>query len=121
MNNKELGTAWENEFCETLNLLGYWVHFMNPNKSGAQPFDVLAVRHGRPYAIDCKTSANRRFPLSRLEDNQVYAFEKWMRCNNGIPIVAIKYADEVYTVSYPELKSKGVVDLSEEYLFNGVL
>lgn len=113
MNNKKLGTEFENEMCKLLSEKGWWVHFIEPKPNGAQPFDIIAVKYGRAIAIDCKTSSTKRFDIKRLEDNQICAFEKWIACGNEMPIVAIKYNGEVYTVQYEYLKHKKVVDLEE--------
>lgn len=111
MNNKKLGTAWEKECCEILQNLGYWVHFITPDSRGAQPFDIIAVKNGRAKAIDCKTSEKDTFPFSRLEDNQVYAFEKWLACGNDMPEIWIKYNNKLYVVCYWELKEKRKIEL----------
>lgn len=121
MNNKELGTEFENEFVELLNQRGFWAHFIVPNKSGGQPFDVIAVKSGVPYAIDCKTSARKRFPVTRLEDNQILAFEKWLRCGNGIPLVAVKFEEKVYMIPYTLLHREGTITLCDEYLLGDEL
>ena len=46
MNNKDIGNQFEREICEILAKNGWWVHFISPNKSGAQPVDIIAVRDG---------------------------------------------------------------------------
>lgn len=113
MNNKKLGTAWENEFCNILAKKGYWVHFISPNMAGAQPFDVIAVKGGIAYAYDCKTSAKHIFSIDRLEDNQVMAFEKWLKCGNTMPLIAIKYQNKMFLVPYGYLKASKRVDLDK--------
>ena len=67
MNNKRLGTAFEREFCELLAARGFWVHFMSPSASGAQPCDIIACRNNTPYLFDCKTCEKDTFLISRLE------------------------------------------------------
>ena len=42
-NNKKLGNTFENEFCEMMFMLNFWVHNLAQNKSG-QPADVIAVK-----------------------------------------------------------------------------
>lgn len=106
MNNKTLGTAWERECCEILRTMGYWVHFIVPDSRGAQPFDIIAVKDNKAKAIDCKTSVKAIFSISRLEDNQIYAFDKWLDCGNEMPEIWIKYNDKLYVVYYTELKEK---------------
>lgn len=115
--NKRLGTNFEKEFCSLLASHGYWVHFMAPDARGAQPFDVIAVKAGQALAIDCKTSVAKRFPYSRLEDNQITAFERWLRCGNEEPMIAVKYREKIYIIKYLLLKQKQYIDLEEEYLW----
>lgn len=117
MNNKKLGSKFEKEFCALLASHGYWVHFISPDARGAQPFDVIAVKAGQALAIDCKTSAVKRFPFSRLEDNQIAAFERWLRCGNEEPMIAVKYREKIYIIKYLLLKQKQYIDLEEEYLW----
>lgn len=119
MNNKRLGTDFEREFCEILAKRGAWVHFIAPDARGAQPFDVIAVKDGFAYAYDCKTSVQRSFPFSRLEDNQILAFERWMRCGNAEPMIAVRYAGQIYLLPYTELRDRGKIRLAEKYLFEG--
>ena len=117
MNNKKIGNDFEREMCEKLRKAGYWVHFITPDKTGAQPFDIIAVKDNVPFAIDCKTSVRKIFPISRLEVNQIMAFDKWMSVGNGVPMVAVKYKESIKMVSYWILKTKGKINLEGE---NGV-
>ena len=112
MNNKQLGTQWEREFCELLAEQGYWVHFISPDNRGAQPFDVIAVKDGVANAYDCKTCASDVFSIDRLEDNQIMAFEKWIRCGNTNPNIAVLHDNKIYLISYSHLKSFGRVRLN---------
>ena len=51
--NKQAGNAFERSFCEMLFSKGFWVHNFAQNRDG-QPADVIAVRNGIAYLIDCK-------------------------------------------------------------------
>lgn len=119
MNNKVLGTAFEKELCQLLQDKGMWVHFIEPNKAGAQPFDIIAVANNVPIAIDCKTSVRGVFPYSRLEDNQKFAFEKWLDCGNEYAVIAVKYTDKVklenkiYFIDYELLKEEEKLNLKD--------
>lgn len=114
MNNKQLGTQWEQEFCKLLASEGYWVHFISPAPDGSQPFDVIAAKAGEAYAYDCKTCSADVFSIDRLEDNQVMAFEKWIRCGNSDPRVAVMHNNRVYLISYAQLKSFGRIRLNDD-------
>lgn len=111
MNNKRLGTAFEHEACQFLRENGFWVHFLSPDASGAQPFDIIAVKDGIAVAVDCKTSAKNIFPLSRLEDNQVLAFEHWLSCGNTEPLIFVKYNGAIHQIRYTDLRDRKKVDL----------
>ena len=113
MNNKRRGTAFEKEVVELLASQGWWVHFINPDVSGAQPFDIIAVKDRCAIAIDCKTSSKRKFSYDRLEDNQIYAFEKWILCGNTIPLIFVKYKEKIAIIPYSKLLIRQVVDLKE--------
>ena len=82
LTNRRLGNSFESEFCEILAEHGYWVHNLAQNASG-QPADVIAVRNGKTYLIDCKVCSTRGFALSRIEENQDLAMELWKSCGNG--------------------------------------
>lgn len=114
MNNKVLGMKWEKEFCDRLAAEGYWVHFITPDKRGAQPFDVIAVKAGEAYCYDCKTCASDWFSLDRLEPNQVMAFEKWLRCGNTVPKIAVLHSEKTYLISYLQLKKVGRIRLNDD-------
>lgn len=117
MNNKRLGTFFEREVCEILAAEGYWVHFIVPDARGAQPFDIIAVRDGRAVAIDCKTCATDRFTISRLEDNQIMAFERWIACGNEMPLVMIKHDGVMYCIPYDRIKAEKSVKIGKEFVY----
>ena len=94
--------------------------FITPDASGAQPFDIIAVHHGRAIALDCKTCADHIFRISRLENNQIMAFEKWLKCGNEEPLVFIEYKRDIYIVGYRKLKELGKVDLQKREEFDRV-
>ena len=113
MNNKRLGTEFERECAELLESEGYWVHFITPNGSGSQPFDIIASKNDKPIVLDCKTSAIRNFNISRLEENQILAMDLWLRKGNKKAFVFVKYKDKVYRIPYLMLKGAEKVNLDE--------
>lgn len=113
MNNKRLGTEFEKQVCAMLAEDGWWVHFIEPKQNGSQPFDIVAVRNGRAIAIDCKTCASDRFNINRLEDNQLYAFDKWLACGNEMPIIVVKHESGVYMIPYDYIKHYKSVKLGD--------
>ena len=80
-NNQERGKDLEKRWMAYLHNRGFWVRFMHPAPDGSQPFDILALKGAGNQglamvcAFDCKTLSGKRFPLGRVEDNQLTAFE----------------------------------------------
>lgn len=95
MNNKAIGSKFEQDLCEILSEYGFWVHNMMMSKAG-QPADIIAVRNGKAYLIDAKVCSNNEFPLRRVEENQTLAMDLWCDCGNGQGWFALKLNDEVY-------------------------
>lgn len=116
MNNKKLGTAFENEFCELLAARGFWVHFMSPSASGSQPCDIIACRNNTPYLFDCKTCEKDTFHISRLEDNQLLAFHRFDKTGNDLAFVAVKHDKKVYLIQFFKLLKLQNVKLTAEFL-----
>ena len=113
MNNKKLGTAFEQKVVKYFSeQWGYWTHFITPDARGAQPFDVIIAKDGKTHVMDCKTSSDHIFRISRLEWNQQMAFEKWQRCGNSKAWVIIEYKDSIYMITYDDLKEKKSIDLN---------
>ena len=106
MSNKKLGNSFEAELCELLSMYGFWCHNMAQNAAG-QPADVIAVRNGRPYLIDCKVcSTDKGFDLRRVEDNQDLAMNLWRECNNGDGWFAMKLPnEEIYMLCHLVIKA----------------
>lgn len=96
ISNKNIGTNFEREFCKMLKDRGYWAHFIEPNKSGGQPFDIIACKDGNVIAFDCKTNKGDRFALSRIEDNQELAFTTFSACGNNACYIAVKNEKAIY-------------------------
>lgn len=99
MSNKSEGNAFEKEFCELLGQNGFWVHNLQQNSFG-QPADVIAVKEGKAFLIDCKVCSDDTFCLSRIEENQTLAMMHWKKCGNGLGWFALKFTDEIYMVPY---------------------
>lgn len=119
MNNKKLGNEFEQEMVNRFAKAGYWVHFLSPDKRGAQPFDIIAARKGQVVVGDCKTSAKKSFSIDRLEDNQILAFDRWMSCGNGAPYIFVKYNGIVYFIPYTVLRANKTIKLEADSSFAG--
>lgn len=114
MNNKKLGSLFEQRVLKRLTEGGWWAHFITPNAAGQQPFDIIAVKHGKALAIDCKTCADNVFRLDRLEENQKFAFDRWLRCGNEEPYLIVEHDGGLYCVPYTVLKEKRAVPLTNQ-------
>lgn len=100
MNNKTLGSQFEQELCEKLSEYGFWVHCLAMNKAG-QPADILAVKNKIAYLIDAKVCSSRGFALSRVEDNQEVAMNLWNERGNGQGWFALKVpTGEIYMIPH---------------------
>ena len=122
MNNKRLGNSFEQKVCDILANDGWWVHFISPDARGAQPFDIIATKDNVPMAIDCKTCDDHIFRISRLEDNQIYAFLRWKSAGNDFAYLMVLHKEKIYAVPYWLLKELGKVDLRKMEVFrNGIL
>lgn len=106
MNNKKLGNDFESAFCKTLFEQGFWCHNLAQNQAG-QPADVIAVRNGKAYLIDCKVCSKGAFVLSRIEENQDLAMELWQYCGNrdGWFAILIAESKKVYMIPHWLIKT----------------
>lgn len=113
------------DFCiKRLHEAGYWVHRIHPDESGQQPFDIIAVRGDRICAYDAKVvSEGNRFPIKRIEDNQLNAFrlleKKTRNADIGLLILdavgKIKFVDiaHINTMIWLDKKSLELNDFPE--------
>ena len=114
MNNKLRGNYFENEICSIFAQSGWWVHFLSPDRRGAQPFDILVAKDHTFFPIDCKTCKSHIFSISRLEDNQVMAFEKWIAVVGTMPYIYVEHDGKVYALPYSRLCAERKIDLDTE-------
>ena len=96
--NRKIGNKFETEFCEMLFQNGFWTHNLAQNSAG-QPADVIAVRNGKAYLIDCKVCINDTFPFSRIESNQHTAMTLWKQSGNGDGWFALQLSNkDIYMI-----------------------
>ena len=107
MSNKKLGNSFETEFCEVLSEQGFWVHNLAQNSAG-QPADVIAVKDGESFLIDCKVCSQGRFPFSRIEENQELSMDLWCDCGNGQGWFALKFDTHIYMVGHHSIRACAV-------------
>ena len=115
--NKSLGNSFESKFCDLLFQKGFWVHNLAPNQSG-QPADIIAVRNGVAFLIDCKVCSGKVFSLSRVEDNQRMAMKLWDDCGNGAGWFAVKFGENIYMAAIWQFDLADKVRLSEAWFID---
>lgn len=106
MSNRKTGVGFEAYLCKQLSAKGFWAHNLTQNRHG-QPADIIAVKNGKAYLIDCKVcSTDKGFSLSRIEENQKTAMELWAALGNGTGWFAVQLPDgEIHMLPYIGLMS----------------
>ena len=113
--NRKSGNDFETHFCELLSKEGFWVHNLAQNAAG-QPADVIAVRNGRAFLIDCKVCSDNSFKLSRIESNQELAMTLWQKCGNHAAWFALLIDNDIYMLSHNVIKYVPKSLLSLKYI-----
>lgn len=101
MNNKTLGSKFEQDFAKYLSDCGYWVHYIEGGAyTGSQSCDLIAAKDNDIYCIDCKTLKNKSgtFSLDRIEENQRLSYKRFEECGNYYFYLAILWENDVYRV-----------------------
>ena len=103
MTNKKMGNRFESELCEILAENGFWSHNLAQNSAG-QPADVIAVKNGVAYLIDCQVCSKGKFQFNRIEENQDLSMDLWYDCGNGFGWFALKFDTGIYMVTREALQ-----------------
>ena len=109
MSNKSEGTKFENEFCDFLAEAGFFViHYEGALYSGAQPADIMVIKNNYATLLDCKVlkSKTGRFPISRIEANQILAYRRYRKCQNDFFLLAVLWNNDVYLIDLRKIKFK---------------
>ncbi len=120
MSNKKLGNDFEQEYAKILSEKGYWVLIVTPKGYiNSQPMDIVAAKDNIIYCFECKTlhSKYKRFPLKRLEQNQILAYKKLKQTGNDNYYLVVKWNDrEIYQIPFSKIDFKQKsIELIEEY------
>lgn len=89
---------------------------MFAQNSAGQPADVIAVRNGQAYLIDCKVCERKVFRLSRIEENQEQSMKLWESLGNNECWFALELGREIYMISLAtllEARKEGMKSLTE--------
>ena len=100
------GRQFEDACVKRLHEAGYWVHRIHPDESGQQPFDIIAVKGNTICAYDAKVlESGKRFPLKRIEDNQLNAFRLLEKKSNGADIGLLIWdgVSNIETIRYMDI------------------
>ncbi len=101
------GKEFEEQFCWWLRQNGYYPEYHEKSICGSQNGDITAIKNNIAYKIECKNldAKNGLFPLSRIECNQILAYEDFKKCNNTNMILVIRWNDNIYYIDFKLLKS----------------
>ncbi len=102
MNND--GLKFQHQFAVYMQTLGYWVYEF-PTKHAGQPADLICVKGGRAFLLDTKTCEGIRFPLERIEDNQIMAMRAWREAGNGEAYFIVRTGDGIWLVTYSRISA----------------
>ena len=103
MTNRKTGNDFEEYLADVLATNGYWVHNFNLGRRG-QPVDLIAIKNGKPTLIEAKHCKSNVFRTSRVEDNQILAINRFLKCNpNSQAWFAINMNDETYFVNAEDI------------------
>lgn len=98
--------TFENDVCSFYFKLGYWAHRIQKDERGAQPFDVIAIRGRDVIAVDCKVCSRKRFPLSRVEDNQWLSMELMQQRTKAFVGFLCHFGNKVYVLPFSVAKAE---------------
>ena len=117
MNNKRLGTKYENEVAQILYENGYWVTLLAATITG-QPADIIAIKSREFCLIDAKKCSNDVFQLSRVEPNQIRSMNLLEhRSGHAIACFVLGMSSGNYVVSLEtilDLMNAGVKSIKEK-------
>lgn len=102
------GRQFEDYVVKELHKAGYWVHRIHPDESGQQPFDIIAVKGSKICAYDAKVlESGKRFPLKRIEDNQLNAFRLIEKKTNGadVGLLILNESGKIYFMDIGRINS----------------
>lgn len=111
------GNQLEIYAVHTLSNNGWWALRIPRNHSGAQPFDIIAVKGERVLALDCKACADLKFDIKRVEDNQWTAFEVMQKRTKAVIGILAENNGVLYFISYFDLLNckRSYIRLEDKY------
>ena len=69
---------------------------------GAQPVDSIIIKNNIATMVEIKNLDNStgRFPLSRVEFNQLSSYKKFRECHNTNFIIAIRWSSNLFLIDF---------------------
>ena len=112
------GSQLEGYVVHVLSNNGWWALRIPRNPSGAQPFDIIAIKGSNILAVDCKACSEPKFALKRIEDNQWMAFERMMGRTDAVVGIVAENEGQLYLVDYVDLINcnRSYIALDEKYI-----
>jgi Holliday junction resolvase len=101
--NKELGNRVEKEFAQYMYAKGWWVHIFSYNSNG-QPCDIVMSKDNLVWFLDVKSVQTEEFDFSRIEPNQMTAFELLVSRGTINAGFACKFNDGWYLLDFSRMK-----------------
>lgn len=120
-NNKKIGKKSEQELAQQFHDKGWWVHLLQPDDFGNQPFDLIAVKNNLAWMLDVKNvEGSELMGFGRIEPNQRGAFDILTKTGSYQCGFALKFDDGFYFFSYLDFlnleKEKRFTILKKELL-----
>lgn len=118
LSNKKMGSKFEEDWADYLwECNRMWVApFPGKQGSNSQPADLIVCKDNLCMLIDCKVLSNKsgKFPLERVEMNQIMAYKRWKLCGNNDYVLAILWNGDVYYVHLDDIDFNAKsIDLKE--------
>lgn len=87
------GKVFEQKLLEYFSREGYYCLYMEKSAAGAQPCDIVIIKHNIATLIEAKNLDNQTgiFNLDRVEQNQRLAYSKFKSCKNSNYVLAINW------------------------------
>lgn len=90
------------QLCKWFSQQGYYVIYNEKNVSGSQPCDIVIIKNNIATLVEVKNLDNStgRFPLNRVEFNQLSSYKKFRECHNTNFIIAIRWNSNLYLIDF---------------------
>ena len=100
------GKTFEIDLCNYFKDNGYYVIYNEKGISGSQPVDMIVIKNNIATMIECKNLENKngKFPISRIEANQLLSYKFAKSCGNHNFIIAVHWNNNIYFIDFDLLQ-----------------